>query len=156
MPNWTEDELATYLAKRRQTSLRPPQEPATLPQERRSALEPALPTKKSAKGHKFRAIPTVVDGIRFHSRKESERYAALKLLEFAGAITGLELQPRFPLIASNGEIVAHYVGDFRYKDLAVGKIVIEDVKSPITRKQLFYQLKKRWLFACHGIAITEV
>lgn len=41
---------------------------------------------------------TVIDGIHFPSKLEAARYQQLKLLELAGQITGLELQPRFELI----------------------------------------------------------
>jgi len=34
--------------------------------------------------------------------------------------------------------------------------VIEDVKSPVTRKLPAYRLKKRLMLACHGITIVEV
>ncbi len=42
---------------------------------------------------KYRAQPTIVDGIRFHSKGEARRYQELRLLERAGEITNLELQP---------------------------------------------------------------
>src|SRR3990167_2292221 len=34
--------------------------------------------------HKYGAVPTVVDGIRFASKKEARRYSVLRLLEKAG------------------------------------------------------------------------
>lgn len=48
--------------------------------------------------HKYGAKPTVVRGIRFASTKEATRYQELCLLEKAGKIWDLELQPRFPLV----------------------------------------------------------
>jgi hypothetical protein len=48
--------------------------------------------------NKYRNIKTIVDGITFASKKEAKRYSELKLLERAGMITDLELQPAFNLI----------------------------------------------------------
>jgi hypothetical protein len=47
---------------------------------------------------KYGARKTVLDGIEFHSAGESRRYADLKLRERAGDISGLTLQPVFPII----------------------------------------------------------
>ena len=47
--------------------------------------------------NKYKAKPLTVDGIRFASQREGSRYRELKLLEKAGQITGLELQPVFEL-----------------------------------------------------------
>lgn len=91
--------------------------------------------------HKFKAKPTVINGIRFASRREANRYSELRLLERCGAISHLELQPRFPLIV-NGQVVCTYVGDFRY--LENGKSITEDVKGFRTSE---YKLKRKLLLA---------
>jgi hypothetical protein len=90
-----------------------------------------------------------IDGVRFDSGKEARRYNELKLLERAGQIKNLELQPRFVLQESfkrNGEThrKIEYVADFRY--IEDGKQVVEDVKSVITKKHPVYALKKKLLF----------
>ena len=74
------------------------------------------------KEHKFRARQTIVDGHKFPSEKEARRYIELRLLERAGQITELDIQPRFDLIAG-----ISYVADFRYKE--GDKVVIEDTKG---------------------------
>ena len=38
-----------------------------------------------------------IDGITFDSKREMKRYCELKLLEKAGEISGLELQPEFDI-----------------------------------------------------------
>lgn len=101
--------------------------------------------------HKYRAKPVVIDGIRFDSTREGQRYTELKHLERAGEITNLELQPVLPLIV-NGVKVAQYRADFRYVD-ADGRTVTEDVKGVRTD---VYRLKKRMVQAIYGIEITEV
>lgn len=100
---------------------------------------------------KYAAKPTYVGGIRFASKKEAARYGELKNLEYAGVISHLELQPRFPLIV-NGQVVCTYVGDFRY--LENGKSVTEDVKG---FKTDVYTIKKKLLLATHpGIDHREI
>lgn len=114
---------------------------------------------------KYRAVPTVVNGVRFASKKEARRYQDLLLLGMAGEIRNLELQPRFP-ITVNGERVADYVADFRYQEKrnvmcfeGVGPIyykwfdVVEDVKG---MKTPVYRLKKKLVEAQHGIAMGTI
>lgn len=103
---------------------------------------------------KFRNIPTEVDGLKFSSRREAKRYGELKLLERAGQIKSLKTQPRYPLIVS-GETVAHYVGDFSYVETSTGLQIIEDVKSPVTRKHPVYRLKAKMMRAM-GLNVVEV
>ena len=68
----------------------------------------------------------------FDSIRESQRYKELKLLERAGEISNLELQPRFLLQDSfkkNGKTFSkmEYVADFQY--IENGKTIVEDVKG---------------------------
>jgi len=102
---------------------------------------------------KFRNIPTEVDGIKFDSRAEARRYGELKLLERAGEIHGLTLQPKFPLTVGATH-VCDYVGDFMFSDKA-GVSIVEDVKSKATKTPV-YRLKKKLLRALYGIEIREV
>lgn len=81
-------------------------------------------------GRKYRNKPVEIDGHRFDSRKEGQRYLELKALAAAGEITDLELHPRFelaPLKYRSGRKVT-YTADFRYKDKG-GEVVVEDVKG---------------------------
>ena len=97
------------------------------------------------KSSKYRAIKTVVDGITFDSRKEGGRYGELRLLEKAGVIEDLCLQPHFLLqeaYSKNGRTVREieYIADFSYYDLEKDKFVVEDVKG---LKTDVYRLKKK-------------
>lgn len=108
--------------------------------------------------HKYHAIPTTVDGIRFQSKAEARRYAELKLLEKAGEIYGLELQPRFPITVSargydKPVTICTYVADFRYRFGRMGILTIEDVKG---MKTPVYRLKKKMVEAQYGIQIQEI
>lgn len=91
---------------------------------------------------KYRSIPETVDGIRFASRKEARRYGELKMLERAKQISGLTLQPRFPLVVK-GQKICTYVGDFLYQN---GKLICEDVKGYRTSE---YRIKRRLFMALH-------
>ncbi len=70
----------------------------------------ALLTKPKSK---YRAVPTVVDGVRFASKAEAKRDAELRLLERAGKIEELQRQPVFDLEV-NDKLITRYVGDWRY------------------------------------------
>jgi hypothetical protein len=106
-------------------------------------------------------VRTEVDGVVFASRREARRYAELKLLEQAGEIVALELQPQFALWAHPfpfvGEPwspvpVAKYIADFRYYNRD-GELVIEDVKG---MKTPLYRLKKKITEVQYGIQIREI
>jgi len=109
---------------------------------------------------KYRAQPTEVDGHRFASKREAARYQELRLLERAGKIVNLELQPRFECRV-NGIKVCTYVADFAFVDLerAAGggeasPRVIEDVKGVRTP---VYRMKKKLVEALYpGVVIEEV
>ena len=86
---------------------------------------------------KYHSTKTTIDGIKFDSKAEAERYAELKLLERGNVITDLTLQPEFELIPAfrkNGKTYRKttYRADFMYFDVEKGKYVIEDVKGYLT------------------------
>lgn len=100
---------------------------------------------------KYHNKKTEVDGIVFDSRREASRYLELKILERAGEIQDLILQPSFDLIVQGGKKVGKYYADFRY---SMGeKSVVEDAKGA---KTAVYKLKKRIVEAVYGIKIVEV
>ena len=111
---------------------------------------------------KYHNIKTEIDGIKFDSKKESSRYKELKLLERAGLIRDLELQPAFLLLPGfkkNGYTFrkTEYIADFKYFDIEKGKWVVEDVKSEITRKDKVYRLKKKLFeYKYKDLEITEI
>ena len=120
--------------------------------------------ERPAPANKYHAVPIHVDGVRFASRKEASRYLELKLMSKAGVIDELTLQPVFPLHVmeiwrSQAPIVITTVGrftaDFQYRDLTTGEIVVEDVKSHVTKTEA-YRLRKRIAEAVHGITIREL
>lgn len=101
---------------------------------------------------KYRAIPTVIDGIRFASKAEARRYQELRFLERAGEITALELQPVFPLVV-NGVKIGAYRADFRFVNTRTGEVVTEDCKGFRTKE---YKRTKRLVEALYPVQIQEI
>lgn len=102
--------------------------------------------------NKYGAKRVTLDGIKFSSKREAQRYGQLKLLQRAGKILDLECHPKYKLVVNN-KLICSYSADFRYmKD---GKIVVEDVKSKATATYSF-QIKKKLMAALHGIEVIEV
>ncbi len=97
---------------------------------------------------KYHNTKMVADGIKFDSKLEAERYAQLKILERAGVIRELELQPSFELIPSfkkNGKAwrKAVYKADFRYILCEDDRIIIEDVKGSTAVITDVFRLKQK-------------
>jgi hypothetical protein len=103
--------------------------------------------------NKYGARKTEVDGIVFDSQREANRYCELKRLEAVGEIADLELQPRFPLVMEGGKSAGEYIADFRYREVATGRMVVEDAKGFRTA---LYRHKKRAVEAQYGVVIEEV
>jgi hypothetical protein len=100
--------------------------------------------------HKYRAIPTEVDGIRFPSKKQAVRYQELKISERAGIIRELKLEVPYELNV-NGIKICKYVADFTYRSQD-GRLVVEDTKGVRTPA---YKLKAKLMLACLNIRIIE-
>jgi hypothetical protein len=96
--------------------------------------------------HKFHAIPTELDGIRFASKKEAQYYADLKLRQAAGIVLFFLRQVPFHL---PGNI--RYVCDFA-EFLADGQVRFVDVKG---YKTDMYKLKHKQVKAVYGVTIEE-
>ena len=97
---------------------------------------------------KYHNKKTVTDGIKFDSKLEAERYAQLKILERAGVIRNLELQPSFELIPSfrkNGKTWRRtlYKADFRYILAEDDSYIIEDVKGSTAVITGVFRLKQK-------------
>lgn len=109
--------------------------------------------------NKYGAEPCQIDGMRFDSKAEGQRYLILKDMQRRGDISGLECHVSFELIpaqviSGKKERPVRYVCDFRYtrKD---GLVVVEDVKSAPTKTREFI-LKRKMMWFFHKIAVIEV
>lgn len=93
------------------------------------------------------------NGIIFDSIKEKNRYIELLLLESAGEIRELKLQPKFVLQEKfrDAEGIAHreiaYFADFSYLSNECDKLIVEDVKG---FKTDVYRLKEKLFLYRYG------
>lgn len=108
----------------------------------------------SARPSKYRNQPVELMGKKFDSKREAGRYMGLMAQQHAGMISNLQHHVSYPITVNN-QIVCNYEADFIYKDKN-GFVVVEDVKSSITRKNPVYRLKAKLMFACYGIVIIEI
>lgn len=101
--------------------------------------------------NKFGAVKTAVDGIKFASKREANRYIELSLFERKGHIKDLKLQVPF-LITINGSKICKYLADFTYTDKQ-GGYHVEDVKgfdTPMGR------LKRKMVEASYPVKVEIV
>ena len=113
------------------------------------------------KRNKFGNDIKIVDGIKFASKKEANRYCELRILERAGQISDLQLQVEFILIPAQYREVdgkrkcvereCKYFADFVYKEN--GKRIVEDAKG---FKTDVYKIKRKLMLYKYGIRIREV
>ena len=138
-------------------------------------------SEKVKADYKYHNEPTVVNGIKFQSRKEARRYEQLMLAMELGAIKDLRLQVDFTLIEAytdpNGKRcrALRYVADFTYivaaagydrlaalgyedieywRNVGIGAKVIEDAKTRGTKTRVYINKKK--MMAEKGYIIREV
>lgn len=116
--------------------------------------------KEKEKISKYRSQKTEINGIVFDSKKEAKRYEELLLLLKSGEIKDLRLQVEFTLQEAyttyTGQRVRaiRYKADFSYIDKD-GQRVVEDVKSKVTKTQV-YAVKKKLLIEKYGVRIVEI
>lgn len=95
--------------------------------------------------NKYSNKKTVINNIKFDSKKEANRYSELLLMEKCKMIKNLQLQPKFLLLEGyvhEGKKIRdiHYIADFQYYDNEKKKEIIEDSKGMKTE---VYKLKKK-------------
>lgn len=103
------------------------------------------------KYQKYRNKKTKIDGYTFDSKLEAKRYQELKLMQKAGVIKELELQPSFeiiPTVRYKGKTyrVTVYKADFSYRDQE-GNLIVEDTKGFETD---VYKLKRKLFILKYG------
>jgi hypothetical protein len=116
-----------------------------------------VPVPPPAKGPaKYRNRPfRDAQGTYWHSRKEYRHWLVLRAAEAAGLVRGLRRQVKYRLMV-NGVEVGSYVADFVFFDSETDRVVVQDVKSPATRKLPLYRLKRNLMRAVWGLAVEEV
>lgn len=128
-------------------------------------FDPSLIRQNSAmlgakKPPKYRNTKCEHQGIKFDSEKERSHWFFLIQQQAAGLIRDLQLQVPFVLTErkqrddGKWERASKYVADFTY--LRDGKLVVEDVKSEITRKNRTYIQKRKLMLVKHDITVKEI
>lgn len=112
-------------------------------------LSPPRKVSLMSKPSKYRNTKVKAYGRIWDSKAELARYEQLRLMEKAGSIQSIELQPKFVFMV-NGVRIGSYKPDFRYFDVQKGAEVIEDVKGTYARD---FPLRVRLMSACFGIAV---
>lgn len=108
---------------------------------------------------KYNNKKVTIDGIKFDSKKEANRYQELKLMQRASIISDLQRQVKYVLIPSqkgdDGRVIERpctYIADFVYID-ENGKTVVEDTKGYRTSD---YKIKRKLMLYIHGVKINEI
>lgn len=157
---FSEEDLLKYQERQRQFSAQvtagPRREDERNPPRGIPATKSGTPLK-TAKS-KYRSRKVEIDGIKFDSEKEGQRWRDLSLMEKHGKISNLRRQVSFeiaPAVRLDGRMkpAIRYMADFCYQEN--GKEVIEDTKSAMTRKLPVFRIKKH-LMALKGYEIKEV
>jgi len=114
--------------------------------------------RKIAGKNKYGNKKVIVDGHTFDSIAEARRYEQLSLMQKAGAISDLRLQPRYELQKAFKDFEGKmqraivYVADFAYAE--GGLRVVEDVKGSITKE---YAIKKKlFLYRYFDLTFREI
>ena len=96
---------------------------------------------------KYHAQKTVVNGVKYDSKWEAERYNQLFAMQQAGQIKDLQRQVKFVLLDgytnNKGKKIRPicYFADFQYTDNE-GRQIVEDTKSQATKTEVF-KIKKK-------------
>lgn len=115
-------------------------------------------TLRPAGPNKFGAKKVFYDGRWFDSGLECRWYVVLKAMEAAGEIRDLQTQVKYEFVI-NDRRAGSYRADFEYLVVTgpgAGEKVTADAKSDATRKETDYQMRKRLMWACHSIPLTEL
>lgn len=122
--------------------------------------------KVKANKYKNKSTKATIDGKEnvFDSGKEMKRYWVLESRQLSGEISELKRQVKFTLIPAQYadvkgkrtciERAVSYYADFTY--IENGKLVVEDVKSKVTKSLPAYILKRKMMLYFHSIQIKEV
>lgn len=103
------------------------------------------------KANKFHNKIVEIDGIKFRSKLEGNRYLQLKLMKASGFVQDFKIQVEFRL-EHNGILITRYKADFvvTYAD---GTVTVEDTKGVETEA---FKIKKNLMLATMGIEIQLI
>lgn len=158
MPNWTLEQLQERLAANPSLKMMRSANRGVVASQNAqkvlAAYEGAEISSGGAKRAKYGNVKIEGHDRVWDSKKEYAHYQYLVSELMAKRILKIEIQPEFSLDV-NGVHICKYRADFRvtYPDQ---RIEVQDVKSTATKKLPVYSIKKKLMFACLGIEITEI
>ena len=103
-------------------------------------------SEPAKKKNKYGNVRKHVDGLKFDSTREADRFGILMLKHKAGLISKPVLQYEFKLVGCS------YVCDFLYLDYEKKNFVVEDSKGCRTDE---YKIKAKQMKEIYGITILE-
>jgi hypothetical protein len=137
--------------------------------------KPKPPKEKKGKrksGEKYHSEKVEIGDMKFDSKKEAKRWAALSVREQNGEISDLQTQVKFVLIPAQrepdtvgakggvkpGKVIERecsYVADFVYNEN--GEQVVEDVKGfKQSTAYAVFVVKRKLMLWVHGIRVKEI
>ena len=126
MARWTEEQYQKFVKKKKGLPVKPQSK------------------RKSKRKSKYNNQKTIVDGIKFDSKKEAEYYCQLKLLKQAGEIKDYRLQPRYELQPAFEKNSKKYRAITYIADFAIinndGTTEVVDIKGVETQA---FKIKKK-------------
>ena len=126
MARWTEEQYQEFAKKKKGLPVKPQSK------------------RKSKRKSKYNNQKTIVDGIKFDSKKEAEYYCQLKLLKQAGEIKDYRLQPRYELQPAFEKNSKKYRAITYIADFAIinndGTTEVVDIKGVETQ---VFKIKKK-------------
>lgn len=129
-----------------------------LPPQARARVREQPGVATVSKPLKYRNVRTEADGIAFDSKLEARRYGELLQMQTCGVIADLKAHPSFALHVrnrhGNHERIGAYEADFSYR--RDEQLVVEDCKSPATKRKELYRWKRKHFEAEYGIVICEI
>lgn len=119
--------------------------------------KPTAPGKRLSKFGNRRGIEA--EGERYDSAKEMRHHQSLRLAMTASdpgdRVTSIRRQVPFELIEKQeGERAVRYFADF-VVEYADGRTEVHDTKSPPTRAEKTYVIKRKLMLKVHGVRIRE-
>ena len=109
--------------------------------------------------NKYGNVKVKYNGQLFDSKKEMRRYQDLVLLQVAGEIKGLQVHPKFTLQESfrdrGGKAIRAITVTWDFCYHRGTQAYVEDVKSPVTRKEAAYNIRKRLFIAKYPHIVFE-
>ncbi len=133
-------------------------------EEVKRAFESAPEPKDKKKKSRYSNERVELDGHKFDSKKEAQRWRTLKFEETAGLVKDIEHHKIFKLVV-NGVKISTYEADFVYRRrdaFGAWRRVVEDVKEAYFLKRKgsadyrLYRMKRDLMKALFGITIQEI